>query len=297
MHIKIGSRGSKLAIAQTQSVIDILKNKYPNDSFEIVVIATTGDKEQVKALDKIGSKGVFTDEIENALINGEIQLAVHSMKDMPSEIREGLTFTKTLKREDSRDVLILREAKSLKELKQGAIIATGSKRRAFQIKALRPDIEIVGIRGNIDTRIRKLNEVMPDGRYIDGIVLAAAGIKRLNREAEITEYLSVEDMIPAPAQGALAIEVKKDNTELLEKINCLCDDYSEISVKAERNFLAAIGGDCHLPIGACLENKADGNYRLLALFGNEDGSVLNRVSVDGNDIDELVKKAVDKLNG
>lgn len=293
MHIKVGTRGSKLALKQTQNVIDILRENYKEHIFEAVVIKTTGDKEQIKALDAIGTKGVFTDEIEKALLSGEIQMAVHSMKDMPDTPAEGLVFSKAWKREDPRDVLILKEAVSLADLKPGAIIATGSKRRAFQLKTLRPDIEIVGIRGNIDTRIKKLYEPLLDGRYIDGIVLAAAGIKRLGREAEITQYLSVEEMVPAPAQGVLALEVKADNIPMLNMLDSLSDEETELAVRAERGFLKAIGGDCHMPIGAYLE-KAGEKCVLHSLFGNEDGSGLKRIAVEGNNIEEIIKESVVK---
>lgn len=272
MKYKVGTRGSKLAIAQTEVVINKLSKAYKEDEFEIVVIKTTGDKVSDKPLDKIGTKGLFTDEIERALLADEIQLAVHSMKDMPSEVREGLIFAKAWKREDPRDVLILREAKSYKELKQGALIATGSKRREFMMKRLRPDVEVVGIRGNIDTRLRKLREPLPDGRMIDGIILAAAGLKRLNLQDEITEYLPAELMIPAPCQGTLAIELRADATELLEKVNAFYDEDTELATEVEREFLISTGGNCHLPIGAYLDTEENIFY---SIFGNEDGSILD----------------------
>ncbi len=272
MIYKVGTRGSKLAISQTKQVIEKLKEHFPKDSYEIVVIETTGDKEQTKDLDKIGQKGIFTDEIENALLLNDIDFAVHSMKDMPTDIKSGLTFAKAWKREDPRDVLILREVSSLDRLRKGAIIATGSKRRAFQFKKLRDDIEIVGIRGNVDTRIRKLYEPMDDGRYMDGIILAAAGLIRLGRESEITEFLSVEDVIPAPCQGTIALELREDNTDLLNKLNSLSDDDTIRATKAEREFLRSVGGNCHLPIGAYLDTESNMFY---TIFGNEDGSRLD----------------------
>ena len=273
MKIKVGTRGSALALAQTRFVIERLEKAYPQDTFEIVVIRTTGDREQKKALDQIGSKGIFTTEIEQALMAGEIQMAVHSMKDMPGEIAEGLTFAKAWKREDPRDVLILREAASLAELPRGAVIATGSKRRQYQLQALRPDLRFVGIRGNVDTRIKRLHSGLDDGTPIDGIVLAAAGLIRLGREKEITEYLSPEEMIPAPCQGILALELRADNLGLKEKLDALSDEQTSRQQTVEREFLAACGGDCHLPIGAYLD--ADGGL-LYTLLGNEDGSILNR---------------------
>ena len=253
MHYKVGTRKSKLAMAQTQEVLMRLKAAYPEDSFETVNLVTTGDREQEKALDAIGTKGVFVDEIEKALLDGRISFAVHSMKDMPEAPAEGLIFSRAWKREDPRDVLILRDAVSLEMLPAGALIATGSIRRAFQLLKLRPDLRIVPIRGNVDTRIRRLHEGLPDGTQIDGIILAAAGLKRLGLEAEITQYLEPAEMIPAPAQGCLAIELRAEDTELLKKLNALCDPETDTLVGIEREFLKTIGGDCHLPIGAFAE--------------------------------------------
>ena len=281
MNYKVGTRKSKLAMAQTQEVLTRLRTAYPEDSFETVDLVTTGDREQEKALDAIGTKGVFVDEIEKALLDGRISFAVHSMKDMPEAPAEGLIFSRAWKREDPRDVLILRNEASLEMLPAGALIATGSKRRAFQLLKLRPDLRIVPIRGNVDTRLRKLREGLPDGTQIDGIILAAAGLKRLGLEAEITQFLKTTEMIPAPAQGCLAIELRAQDTELLKKLNALCDPETDTIVGIEREFLKMIGGDCHLPIGAfaerVTESSKDGSgdlYRLTALYGNADGSRL-----------------------
>ena len=279
MKYKIGTRGSKLALKQTNDVIARLKSAYPEDEFEIVVITTTGDIEQKKSLDQIGSKGVFVQEIEEELLNGTIHAAVHSMKDMPAEAEEGLVFTRAWKREDERDVLVLRKAAALEDLPYGAVIGTGSKRRAYQLLKMRPDIKIVGIRGNIDTRLKKLNTIQADGTYMDGIILAAAGLKRLEMDSLITQYLSVEDVIPAPAQGTLAIEVKADNYELLDKFNRLSDEETELTVQVERGFLKEIGGDCHLPVAAFCDKPSAHELRLRALFGDEEGTKLARAEV------------------
>jgi hydroxymethylbilane synthase/uroporphyrinogen III methyltransferase/synthase len=289
-NIKVGTRGSQLALAQTGLVIEKLKKAYPEDSFEAVVIQTTGDRHLDVSLDAIGTKGVFVDAIEEALFNGDIRLAVHSMKDMPDETAQGLVFAKTWEREDARDALVLREAKSLDELPPRAVIATGSKRRAFSLHRLRPDLEIVPIRGNIDTRIRKMHE-----QRLDGIVLAAAGLKRLGRESEIAQYFSVEEMIPAPAQGVLAIELRADDAKLLEMVNALADEQADREVRAERGFLKGIGGDCHLPIGAYADTAADGTLTLRALFGNEDGSSVKTVRLSGDSPEELAKEAVREI--
>ncbi len=292
MDIKIGTRGSKLALAQANYVLDTLKSSFPDNNYEIVVIKTTGDLDQNRPLDAIGSKGIFTDEIEDALLSGRIQLAVHSMKDMPDTLKDGLAFADPWDREDARDVLILNHYKSLADLPQGAKVATGSKRRSYQLLALRPDLNLYPIRGNIDTRIRKLREGLADGTKLDGIVLAAAGLKRLGLSNEISEYFNVDDMIPAPAQGTLAIELKSDNYELLEMVNSLSDSTIRDITFLERGFLKKIGGDCHLPIGA-YASATDEGYELRALFGTEDGSKLARtkqVGIDANE--ELIERAV-----
>ena len=177
-------------------------------------------------------KVCLSKEIEEKIISEEIHMGVHSMKDMPSTRQKVLLFTKIWKREDPRDVLILRTAKHLSELREGAVIATGSKRRAFQLLKLRPDLQIINIRGNVDTRLRKMEE-----QQLDGIVLAAAGLKRLGMEDVITQYLAPEDMISAPAQGALALEVREDQKELQKMLDVFCDEETMNEVCAERNFL------------------------------------------------------------
>lgn len=318
MHIKIGTRGSKLALTQTTHVCEALKKAYPEHTFEIVIISTKGDRVQNVALNQIGDKGLFVKEIEEQLLSGEIQLGVHSMKDMPSECEPGLRFTKTWKREDPRDVLVLREKGSWQELPEGAIIGTGSLRRGYQLKMLRSDLQIVDIRGNVDTRLRKMEE-----QKLDGIVLAAAGLHRLGMQDVITQYLEPEEMISACAQGALALEIKADNQELEAMLNALSDERSQKEVVAERTFLAAMEGSCHVPVGATCtilnKEKADqlddieqADYAkqndtlaksnitedvcvLRALFGNEDGTEL--VQVEVKDVDPVMagEKAAEEV--
>jgi hydroxymethylbilane synthase len=287
MEIVIGTRGSKLALAQAQEVQKRLSEAYPSDSFSLKVIKTTGDRIQDRPLDQLGDKGVFVKEIERKLLSGEIQLAVHSMKDMPAELPKDLCFARAWKREDPRDALILREAKSLAELPQGATIGTGSKRRACQLRTLRPDLTIVPIRGNVDTRIRKMHE-----QHLDGLVLAAAGLHRLGRTGEITQYLSTEEMIPAPAQGTLALELPRTSTALLAMLNALSDEETNRTTATERAFLQGIGGDCHLPIGACAEIQPDNTIRLRALFGDNAMKHVRRCNVCGTDPTAIAQEAV-----
>lgn len=295
MQIKIGTRGSKLALVQTEYVRQKLQEKYPENEYEIVVIKTTGDIDLTRPLDAIGSKGIFVDEIEKALKDDSIQIAVHSMKDMPDTPTEGLTFAKAWTREDPRDVIIFKDKHSIEELPLGAKVATGSKRRSFQLLKIRPDLQIMPIRGNIDTRIRKLHENQGE-EALDAIILAAAGLNRLGISGESTYCFSEDELIPAPAQGTLAIEVASDNKLVLDMVNSLSDDYTEECTYLERGFLKEIGGDCHLPVGAyaCKDSKG---YCLRALFGNEDGTKLATTCVHGDKADfELISAAVLDIN-
>lgn len=284
---RIGTRGSKLALAQTELVKRRLEQNYPEHEFEIQIIQTKGDQIQNMPLDQIGDKGVFVKEIEEKLLSGEVHIGVHSMKDMPSEPADGLLFTKAWKREDPRDVLVLRKAKSLEQLPLGAVIATGSRRREFQLKRLRPDIQITGIRGNIDTRLRKMEE-----QKLDGIVLAAAGLHRLGLRERISQYLEPKDMIPAPAQGTLALEIRKEDKQLRQLLDALSDAETEQEVGAERSFLKMVGGDCHLPVGACCEKTETGGFRMRVLYGNETGERLATICVEGKDPVKLAQEAV-----
>ena len=269
MKVVIGTRGSRLALTQTKWVIDELEKHYPELACEMKIIKTKGDLIQDKPLDKIGDKGIFTKEIEAELLKGNIDMAVHSMKDMPSELPLGLRFTRTLKREDARDVLILKEGyASIEDLPIGATIATGSKRRKYQLLAYRSDLNIVPIRGNVDTRLCKLEE-----EKVDGIVLAAAGLHRLGLADKITCYLPMEIMLPAPAQGALAIEIRQEDTKAYDLVKVLEDPVSSIQVEAERAFMDAINGGCHMPIGAYCEVIGT-KLRMRGLLGDELGKKL-----------------------
>ena len=292
MHYRIGTRGSKLALVQSEYVKRRMEEAYPEDTFELVIIKTTGDKVTDKPFAAIGTKGLFVKEIEEALLSGSIDMAVHSMKDMPAECATGLTFAKAWKREDCRDVLILKTAGSFSKLLSGAVIGTGSLRRACQLAMLRPDIQFTAIRGNVDTRINKL---MDDSYGLDGIVLAAAGLNRLGRSSEITEYLDPEVVIPAPAQGVLAIETAEVNTELLDKINALSDDNSDREAVAERTFLRLTGGGCHAPVGAHCVTKDNGDLRMVVFFGNDDCSRILRIEVTGTDSEAVGHEAARML--
>ncbi|MEJ8555288.1 hydroxymethylbilane synthase [Tepidibacter sp. Z1-5] len=290
MKIIVGTRGSDLALSQTKWVIKNLRNSNPNAEFEIKIIKTKGDKIQNIALDKIGDKGLFVKEIEEQLLNKEIDIAVHSMKDMPSNITDGLKFAAVPKREDYRDVLVLKEGyKSIYDLPRRAKIGTGSKRRKYQLLKYREDLEIVSIRGNVGTRIRKIKE-----ENLDGVVLAAAGLHRLNIEDEISFYIPTDIMLPAPAQGALAIQIRENDESIENIVSSIKDDKTCIQVEAERAFLHGVDGGCHIPVGAFCTVDED-RIKLEGLFGTEDGSRIVRTFVEGsvNEAKELGYKLAD----
>lgn len=277
MKIRVGTRGSNLALIQTNWAIDRLKEKFPEVEFEVKIIKTKGDKILHLSLDKIGDKGLFVKEIESQLLEGEIDLAVHSMKDMPAEVVEGLKFAAVPKREDPRDVIILREGlNSFDELPIGATIGTGSKRRKYQLLRKRPDLNIVPIRGNIETRISKI-----ESENLDGIVLAASGVIRADLEEKITEFLPVDLMIPAPAQGALALEIRENDEELEKMIDAIKDEISQVQTDAERSYLAGIDGSCHIPMGAYCEVDGE-KLTLTGIFGDEDGEKITVASLEGD---------------
>ena len=277
MKVGVGTRGSKLALTQTNWVIDQLKERNPQVEFEVKIIKTKGDLIQHLSLDKIGDKGLFVKEIEQQLLDKEIDIAVHSMKDMPSTLPAGLRFAGTPEREDPRDVLILKEGyKNIDDLPRGAKIGTGSKRRKYQLLKYRPDLEIVPIRGNIDTRIQKIKD-----ENLDGIVLAAAGMIRAGMIEQISYYFPVDLMVPAPAQGALAIEIRENDLEIESLVNSIKDEVTQVRVAAERGFLIGVNGSCHVPMGAYCEIVGD-QLKLTGLYGNEEGSKLVIKTLEGS---------------
>lgn len=299
MKIVVGTRGSKLALIQTNWVVEELKKANPEIEFEIKIIKTKGDLVTHLPLHKIGDKGLFTREIEQQLLDREIDLAVHSMKDMPSTLPQGLKFANVPRREDPRDILVLKENyKTIEDLPHGARIGTGSKRRIYQLLKYRPDLEIVPIRGNIDTRIRKIED-----ENLHGIVLAAAGLLRAGLKEHISYYLPTNIMIPAPAQGALALEIRENDSHMEEIISHIKDETTEIQVAAERGFLAGVNGSCHVPMGAYCEINDD-KLILTGIYGDEEGKKLVVKSIEGSvkdsskigfDLAEEVLKEYNKL--
>ena len=276
MKIVVGTRGSNLALVQTNWVVDQLKKANPDVEFEVKIIKTKGDLIKDLPLDKIGDKGLFVKEIEKSLLNKEIDMAVHSMKDMPSYLPKGLKFASSPKREDPRDVLIFKEGyKSIEDLPKGARIGTGSKRRKYQLLKHRPDLEIVPIRGNIETRIKKI-----ETENLDGVVLAASGLKRAGLEGKIDYYIPTDIMLPAPAQGILALEIRENDEETENIINSIKDDTTKVQIDAERGFLIGVNGSCHIPMGAYCDIDGD-KIKLTGLYGDGDGKKIIIQSQEG----------------
>ncbi|WP_062513883.1 hydroxymethylbilane synthase [Halobacillus sp. KGW1] len=276
--IVIGSRKSKLAITQTEWVIEQLKQIDPGYEFEIKRISTKGDRVLDVTLSKVGGKGLFIKEIEQAMYDGDIDMAVHSMKDMPAVVAEGLVVASVPIREDHRDAFVSVGNVALKDLPTGAVVGTSSLRRGSQIKAVRPDLEIKWIRGNIDTRLKKLHE-----EDYDAIILAAAGLKRMGWDDDVvTEYLEPEVCVPAVGQGALAIQCREDDKELRDYLMKLNHEYTSSTVTAERKFLHDLNGGCQVPIGGYAYRKAD-EIVLTALVGSPDGTTILHETVSGTD--------------
>lgn len=271
--ITIGTRGSQLALWQAEYVRKCLNDHFPDHSIERKVIKTTGDRITDRSLVGLG-KGVFTKEIEIALLDGTIDLAVHSMKDLPTDLPDGLCIAAIPVREDPRDVLVTQSGLFLNQLPKGAKIGTTSPRRKSQLLHLRPDLQVMDVRGNLDTRLRKLNET-----ELDGVILAAAGIKRLIGEEIITEYFEADRMVPAAGQGALGVEIRQDDLEIKTLLDAINDSRSETEVLAERVVLGELGGGCQVPIGvnARLEND---RLHLIATVCSPDGKhrILERLS-------------------
>lgn len=266
---RIGTRGSALALAQVVAVERRLAGRFPGVRTETIVVATQGDIDKVSPLTDIGGRGVFTNALERELAHGHIDAAVHSAKDLPSQISSELPIVAFPEREDPRDVLVSRHHVSLAGLPPRPVIGTSSRRREAQIRQLRPDAQIVSLRGNIDTRLRKATQ--PD---YDAIVLAAAGLSRMGWDASITEYFAVDELVPSPGQGALAIQTVSQS-ECRETFASLEDVEVALAVHAERAFLAAIGAGCTMPVGAHVERGEHG-LRLVAFLENDDGSRVAR---------------------
>lgn len=272
--IVVGSRRSNLAMTQTKWFIEQLKQSGAPFEFEIKEIVTKGDQILDVMLSKIGGKGLFVKEIQQALFNKEIDFAVHSLKDMPSELPDGLVIGCIPPRVDPRDAYIANDDIKLMDLPVGAVVGTSSLRRSSQLLLLRPDLDIKWIRGNIETRLRKLRA----GEY-DAIILAAAGIERVGWDADVvTEFLSVDDCVPAIGQGALAVECREEDAELLAALKEVTDEKTSIEIQAERTFLSEMNGSCQVPIAGFAEYDGE-NVRFTGFIASPDATEVFKQSV------------------
>jgi hydroxymethylbilane synthase len=277
VHVRVATRGSLLALTQTGWLVDRLKEANPGTEFELITFKTVGDKVLDVALSQIGGKGLFTKELEDALLAGEADIAVHSLKDMPTEQPEGLALACTPPREDARDVVITADGTKFMDLPAGTLVGTSSLRRLAQLRALRPDLEFVPIRGNVDTRLRKLME-----GQVGALIMAAAGLHRAGFAARITEYLEPSVSLPAPGQGALAVEIRAADSVIAAMVGRVHDARTAVAVKAERALLGHLQGGCQVPIGA-YATVADGRIALEGLIASPDGSRVIRHSAAGSE--------------
>lgn len=272
--IIIGSRGSRLALIQAESVVARLKSNYPEKEFEIEKVVTGGDRNQNIPLDRMDSIGIFTKELEEALLNERIDLAVHSLKDMPTIMPDQLYLAAVLERSDPRDVLVTR-GERLDELRPGSRIGTGSPRRSIQLSRYLPDLEARSIRGNIDTRLKKIKS-----GEVDGVILAAAALIRLGWQEKITQYLTVEDFLPSPGQGAIAIEMRRNDNYLQALVSRINHIPTWQCITAERVFLSTLGGGCRAPIAALASIKGD-QLHIAGMAASNDGTKMLRISGEG----------------
>ncbi|MFV0289978.1 MAG: hydroxymethylbilane synthase [Mangrovibacterium sp.] len=264
--IKIGTRGSKLALWQAHEVQRVLKLKFPEIETEIVIIKTKGDQILDVSLSKIGDKGLFTKEIEQLLLSGGIDIAVHSFKDMPTELSDNLIIGAVLPREDKRDVFVSKDGRTLAEMTEHDLIGTSSLRRKAQLLSYNPNLKIVDIRGNVETRLQRMNEGL-----CDAIVMAGAGFIRLGYEELITEYFDEELMLPAVSQGVVAIEIREDDEEMAILLNEINDDSAWIECMAERCLLRTLEGGCQVPVG-CSSSVEGEEFHMTALVASLDGT-------------------------
>lgn len=278
--LRIGTRGSSLALIQAEAIRHGLAAAHPElaapGALEIITIRTTGDVVRDRTLAAIGGKGLFTKEIEAALLTREIDLAVHSLKDMPTQLPEGLGIVCHLPRADSRDAFVSARARRLLDLPQGAVVGSSALRRQAQLLRARPDLRIVPLRGNVETRLGKVS----DGK-VDATLLAVAGLVRLGLDSRITEILSAELMLPAPAQGTIAVETRMGDDRVLRYLAPLDDRATAACSTAERALLAALDGSCRTPIAALAEIDAGGRLTLQARIIRPDGTQCHEARLGG----------------
>ncbi|TGE34454.1 hydroxymethylbilane synthase [Desulfosporosinus sp. Sb-LF] len=289
-NIRIGTRDSQLAMWQAEWVKNQLTIVYPHLQFELVPMKTKGDKILDVPLAKIGDKGLFTKELENGLLNHELDMAIHSLKDMPTLLPKGLMICTFCEREEPRDVFLSRNGTRLEELPPGAVIGTSSLRRKAQLKHYRPDLDFMDLRGNLQTRWRKLQE-----SNMDGIVLAAAGVKRLGWEERITQILPEDMMLSAVGQGSIAIEIDEKRLDIMELLLPLNHRATEQAVRAERALMRKLEGGCQVPIGALARVVEEEQIILRGMVASVDGVRLIRAEAQGTDPEAVGFEVADRL--
>jgi hydroxymethylbilane synthase len=272
---KVGSRASTLAMTQTEYVLGLIRQTHPGVRCEVISVTTAGDADRVTALSRLGGRGLFTRKIEQELLDGRIDLAVHSAKDLPSTMTDGLTIGAVPPRERCEDVWIARDGQPFAGTRHGAVVGTGSPRRRAQILRLRPDFEMKEIRGNVETRLRKLRE----GQY-DALVMARAGLRRSGLENEITEVFSTAHVLPAAGQGALLVQRRGDDADVLRILASLDDSTSHLCLLAERELLARLGAGCSAPVG-CLATVSGDAIKLAAVVLDAEGTKAVRAEASG----------------
>ncbi len=272
----VGTRGSRLALRQTELVLDLLRAQHPGMAFDVREVRTEGDRRPDEPISAIGGQGVFVKELEAALARGKIDVAVHSLKDLPAELGTGLTLAAFPQRGDPRDALVARGGATLATLPPNARVGTGSARRAVQLRALRPDVEPAEIRGNVDTRVRKVD----DGGF-DAAVLAVAGLERLGLLDRASELFATDVMLPAVGQGALAVEARANDGEALELLGTIDNIETRLACEAERAFLERLGGGCRLPFGGLAEIESE-TLRIRGFISDDSGARMFRAETSGS---------------
>ncbi|MFB3133828.1 MAG: hydroxymethylbilane synthase [Rhodothermales bacterium] len=292
LNLTAGTRGSSLALWQTNHVISALERAWPGLSCHVKRFKTKGDKTLEVPLPQMGGKGLFTAELEHALREGDIDFAVHSLKDLPTDPSPGLTLGAVTNRTNAQDVLVAHEQWTLETLPTGATVGTSSLRRAAQLHHVRPDLDVQPIRGNVDTRVRKVH----DGTY-DAAVMAAAGLERLGLTDHIAEYLSLDVMLPAAGQGALAVQCRAGDTQVLALLAAIDNEADRMATRAERTFLSALGGGCSTPIAAYARVGDDAMIEMNALIVSLDGQRVIRVQGVGTDAQQLGRELAKEALG
>jgi hydroxymethylbilane synthase len=291
--LKIGTRGSRLASAQTVIVVNLISKFFPGLPVDVIRIRTLGDRLSAEKRSTVDGKTAFTGDIESLLLKEEVDIAVHSMKDLPSELHSGLAIGATPPRGDPRDVLVSTHGSELHDLPQNAAVGTSSIRRKAQLMRLRNDLSIIDLHGNVETRLRKMGEL-----GLDAIVLASAGLERIGESRGISQFFSIEEMVPAAGQGILAVEIREDDKEIRGIVSKIDDEKTKVEATCERAFVNRIGGDCYVPVGACAQLSGE-SLTVVGMIGTSDGSTLLKRTMrsDAVDADSLGRKLAGELLG